>query len=69
MIGLRVILIGLGVALGVALLVHGNVIFGGLILAMAAMRAVMVVRMRSLRGQRLARREEIRQRVRTRGGY
>ena len=42
MLWLRLILIGLGGALGVALIAHGNVVIGVLLCAMAVVRLVMV---------------------------
>jgi hypothetical protein len=58
---LRFVLIGLGAALGVALIVHGNVVIGGLICAMAIVRLVMVLSMRGRRHQLMARRQARRQ--------
>ena len=49
MLWLRLLLIGLGGALGVALIVHGNVVIGALLCAMAALRLTMVIGMRRRR--------------------
>lgn len=49
MLLLRLLLIGLGGALGVALIVHGNVVVGALLLTMAVLRLAMVIGMRRRR--------------------
>jgi hypothetical protein len=53
---LRWVLVGLTAALAVVLIVHGNVVIGVLLGAMAVTRAVMFVKMRQ-------RREQFRQRI------
>ena len=63
MIGLRALLIGIGATLGIALVAHGNYVIGGLILAAAVVRTIMVVRFHHVRGRRLARRAGVRARV------
>jgi hypothetical protein len=59
MLWLRLVLIGLGGALGAALLVHGNLLIGGLLCAMAVLRLTMVIslhrRRRALRFHRVDR--------------
>ena len=52
MLWLRLILIGLGGALGGALVLHGNVVIGALLCVMAVVRLVMVVGMRRRRMMR-----------------
>lgn len=69
MIGFRYVLIGLGALLGVLLVAQGAVLIGAVLLVMAAVRLAMVLRFRSLRGERLARREELRERMRARRGF
>ena len=63
---MRYVLIGLGGVLGIALLASGNVLIGGLVLAMSAMRLVMVVKLherrRTFEQRREQRREQFRQR-------
>lgn len=53
---LRLTLIGLGAALGVALVIHGNYVIGGLLCLMAVMRIAMVISMRHRRRELMARR-------------
>jgi uncharacterized membrane protein len=59
---IRWILVALSLALAVVLIVHGNVVVGGLIGAMAVTRAVLFVRMQH-------RRERFRQQIARRRGY
>ncbi len=66
MIGLRMVLVALGLALGVALLATGHLVIGGLIAAMAVVRGVLVFRWHAHMADRAARREAIRARVRER---
>ena len=63
---LRLVLVGLGVVLGVFLVAQGAVVVGGLVLVMAAVRLAMVVRFGQLRHERMARRDEFRDRLRAR---
>ncbi len=58
---LRFVLIALGAALGVALIVNGNVVIGGILCAMAVMRLAMIVSMRGRRKELMARRMARRQ--------
>ena len=52
---LRLVIIGLGAALGVVLLVNGNTLIGALVLALAVTRLVMVLGMRRRRRAMMAR--------------
>jgi len=52
MFWLRLLLISLGGALGVALIVHGNVVIGGLLCALAVVRLVTVFHRRRLMRRR-----------------
>ena len=52
---LRFVIIGLAATLGVVLLVNGNTLIGGLILALAVARLVMVLGMRRRRRAMMAR--------------
>jgi hypothetical protein len=47
----RVAVVALGLAIAVVLLSRGDVVLGGLLLAFAALRAVMLVAMRRRRAQ------------------
>jgi hypothetical protein len=62
----RYVLIGLGAALGVALLVRGNLLIGGLILSMAVLRLLMVLDFHRRRRQFVAHREQVREEMRRR---
>ena len=68
MIGLRVVLVALGAALGIVLLSQGYVVIGGLILAMAVVRGVLVLKWRSRMTERQARRQAFRARLQARRG-
>ena len=59
---MRFVLVGLGVVLGIALLANGNVVIGGLILVMSAVRFAMVLKLRERRRAFEQRREQFRQR-------
>ena len=59
---MRFVLVGLGVVLGIALLANGNVVIGGLILVMSAVRFAMVLKLRERRHAFEQRREQFRQR-------
>ena len=67
MIGLRVVLIALGVALGLVLLSQGFIVVGGLILAMTIVRAVLVFRWRTRMSEHHARRQALRAHLQSRG--
>ena len=56
---IRCVMVALGAAIAVALIVHGNVVIGGLLAALVATRAVLFVTM-------MRRRREIRRRFRQR---
>jgi hypothetical protein len=68
MIGLRILLVVLGFALGIALLAQGHVVIGGLIAAIAVARGVLVWRWRSRVGELRARRDALRTRMQERRG-
>lgn len=59
MVALRFVIIGLGAALGIALIARGNVLIGGIVLVLAVARIAMVA-------TRMHRRRAILERVRAR---
>jgi uncharacterized membrane protein len=68
-IGLRLVLVALGAVLGLVLLSQGLIVIGGLILAMAIVRAVLVFRWRTRISQHQDRRQAFRARVQSRRGF
>ena len=69
MIGLRVVLVVLGLTLGLVLLSQGHVLVGGLISAMAVVRGVLLYRWQARAADRMSRREAFQGRMRHRRGY
>ena len=69
MIGLRVVLLALGAALGLVLLSQGFIVIGGLILAMTIVRAVLVFRWRTRMSEYHARRQAFRAHLQSRRGF
>ncbi len=69
MIGLRLVLIGLGATLGLVLLSQGYIVIGGLLLAMAIVRSVLVFRWRNRMVERRARRDAFRVQSRSSRGF
>ena len=69
MIGLRVVLVALGLALGLVLLSQGHVLVGGLITAMAVVRAVLLYGWQARVADRMSRREAFQGRMRDRRSY
>ena len=58
MLGIRWVLVGLSLALSIALIARGDVLVGGLLGALAVVRMVMFSRMQQRRDQFRARREQ-----------
>jgi len=59
MLILRGVLVALGAVLGVVLIAQGSAVIGGILLAMAVLRVVMIVQVRRRRAWRLQHRQHL----------